>query len=318
MIIYKDRIKVTKKLGLKNVFSRGLNFMDFKNFILLIIVCIFWTLPCFVMASEKVVSDADKNAAPSDVSGIRNLRHNADLFVSVQDALEMLGQKNKVFLVDVRPRNAFDAFRIPGSINIPAYAVKTKTQLKNRSVILINQGHSYKCLEQTCENLKTLGFSARIMAGGLNGWRQAGGPLEGDFFAQKELNRVGPRSFYEEKNYANWLVIDATGIAADEVQRLIPEAQQVSKSEGMDAVAAQVAERGRKFEQDPLFSVIIFDEHGKTYDTMEKALKKGQLQNICFLSGGFRNYEKYLKEQAVIGSHEKGKRISIRKCATCQ
>jgi hypothetical protein len=83
---------------------------------------------------------------------------------------------------------------------VPLFTIKTKGFLKSTPFVLINEGYYYGQLEQECKRLRDPGFTAVwILNGGLNAWRQKGAPLNGDIFAQKELNRMPPQVFFEEK-----------------------------------------------------------------------------------------------------------------------
>jgi hypothetical protein len=53
----------------------------------------------------------------------------------------MLKKKHDVTLVDVRDRDCFERFRIPRSIHVPLYAVKTKGFLKERFLVLVHEGY---------------------------------------------------------------------------------------------------------------------------------------------------------------------------------
>ena len=52
---------------------------------------------------------------------------------------------------------AFTEAHIPGSINMPLYAVKTKTFLKSVPVVLVNEGFRYAELESECRRLAERG-----------------------------------------------------------------------------------------------------------------------------------------------------------------
>ena len=115
---------------------------------------------------------AKKNLPPKDlpaglfITGPKHL--NPGLFISVESVLQQLKEKQHIVLVDVRDANDFEKFRIPGSLNIPFFALKTKTFLKKKSLVMINEGFSYSRLEQGCLRLRNAGFaSVSILDGGL-------------------------------------------------------------------------------------------------------------------------------------------------------
>ena len=61
-----------------------------------------------------------------------------DLLISADSVLLDRALKKELLLVDIRPAAAFGKLRIPGSLNIPLYAIKTKTFLKKHDLVLID------------------------------------------------------------------------------------------------------------------------------------------------------------------------------------
>ena len=61
-------------------------------------------------------------------------KRNPAFVISVETVLEKLKQKENPVLIDLRNRESFEKFRIPGSItiNMPLFAIRTKTFLKNK------------------------------------------------------------------------------------------------------------------------------------------------------------------------------------------
>ena len=133
----------------------------------------------------------------------------ASFYLSMESVLPMLKRNQDLILVDVRHKEAFDKARIAGSIHIPLHAIKTKNFLKTKPSVLVAEGYPNRELENTCTFLREAGFERIfILRGGIHGWQEQKGPMEGDVFSRRELNKVSPRSFYLEKDSMDWLVID--------------------------------------------------------------------------------------------------------------
>jgi hypothetical protein len=49
---------------------------------------------------------------------------------------------DKVLLIDVRRSSEYERFRIPGSLNLAPFAIKSKAFLKNKNIVLVNEGRS--------------------------------------------------------------------------------------------------------------------------------------------------------------------------------
>jgi rhodanese-related sulfurtransferase len=239
--------------------------------------------------------------------------------VSTKSVLRKLQQKQELILVDVRARQEFERFRIPGSVNIPLFAIKTKTFFKGRSLVLINEGHSHKQLEGECEVLAKSGFTVSILNGGLYQWRQKGGPLEGDVFAQRELNKISPQTFFAEQTQGNWILIDISQSDKSNghpknVHRIhIPYK---NNSEGfiseLKAAARNPAGRDCPF--------IICDEDGRKYEGIEKHVQEAGLTSVLYLKGGFEGYKVFEQQQSSgrqVGK-DAGKRKTVRASKSCK
>lgn len=82
-------------------------------------------------------------------------------------------------LVDVRDAEDYAAFRIHGSINVPLFALKTKTFPSDEALVLIDRGDDPSSLEKEYAFLRSKGWRVSILNGGLARWKSDGFPLEG-------------------------------------------------------------------------------------------------------------------------------------------
>lgn len=117
-------------------------------------------------------------------------RYDPALGISVESLMARQKASVGVTLVDVRDQRAFQQCRIPGSINVPLYALKTKKFLVSTFVVLTNEGFPCTRLAEQCRQLRASGYMVWILEGGLNAWSEAGAPLEGEQPAQNDLNRL--------------------------------------------------------------------------------------------------------------------------------
>jgi len=102
---------------------------------------------------------------PSELSPIKSRKRafnkrEPTLAISVESVLKKLREKQDIILVDVRKKSEFEKFRIPGSISVPLFAVKTKTFLKAKPLVLVNEGYGYRQVEQEVAHLRDSGFRA--------------------------------------------------------------------------------------------------------------------------------------------------------------
>ena len=242
--------------------------------------------------------------------------------ISTKSALRKLKEKQELVLVDVRASKDFERFRIPAALNIPLFAIKTKTFLQPKSLVLINEGQSHMQLEPECEVLAKSGFTASILNGGLYQWKREGGPLEGDVFAQRELNKISPQTFFVEQTQGNWILIDISqsekpGGHSKDIHRIhIPYTNNPERFISELKAAVRIhAGRGCP-------SILICDEDGKKYDAMEKRVQEAGVTNLLYLKGGFEGYKVFEQQQGSSrrGENDAGKRKTMRvnkSCKTC-
>ena len=298
----------------------------YKIILSAILIIAITALPDYLSAKEKPVSHKLK-------------KHDSSLAISVDSVLYKLKQKQNITLVDIRKPEEFEKVRIPGSINIPLHAVKTKTYLKLQPVVLVNNGYQYTLLEKECKNLKSKGFKVKILKGGLNCWRQKGAPFAGDVFAQRELNKVSPRAFYQEKDFGNQVVIDVSKTQSKESKKLIPCAIHIPFSDNsaelnflLSGVSTESKKRLNlsalsvsavnnktisKQKKNPFMSVLVFNEHGNGYEKVEKTIEKSGLNNVFYLKGGLKEYKRYLEHLALSRQPKTSRLKTVTRCKNC-
>lgn len=240
---------------------------------------------------------------------------NAPLYASVESVLSMLNRKQDILFVDVRNKEAFEKFRIPGSIHVPLHALKTKVFLKASAPVLVSEGYPNLVLEQTCRELRAAGFARlSILDGGLRSWQQKKGPIEGEAFAASEVSRIPPMAFYSEKDSAEWVVVMVSPAAAESSRPLFPGAQSLpwegNPSKFASALKAIVAGRT----QSPLLFLLVCDENGARYESIERAIQPQEIGRVFYLNGGLEAYQSFLEQQALL--RQSGKE-EVKRCATC-
>jgi len=160
--------------ALDEIAANSVDFMNtIRSFILLF--CFLSAFIPYIDVSAKSHSEIYKENDIIEIPEIlirrELIRYTPDLYISTESLLNNPDQKKKSILVDVRTKEKFNSFGIPGSINIPLYAIKTKPMLRSQSVVLVNEGFSNHRLEETCKTLRKNGFAASILRGGLNDWK---------------------------------------------------------------------------------------------------------------------------------------------------
>ena len=265
----------------------------------------------------STAQDLESMNTPAELLTTKLGKRNPEVAISVESVLQKLREKRGIIFIDVRKRSDFERFRIPGSINIPLFAIKTKAFLRSKSLVIVNEGYNYSQLERECEHLRRSGFRAWLLNGGLNYWREKGAPLHGDGFAQKGLNRIPPRAFFAERDYENWMVIDISAPKQPQAHPLIPQSISIPYLNDEERFILTLEKTLAQEKDKQFLSVLIFSQKGEYYDKIEKAAQKTDLRNVFFLKGGIQAYRNLLGQQALISRAKLNQRKAIKKCAKC-
>ncbi len=233
--------------------------------------------------------------------------------VSVMSVQKEL-QTGRVALVDVRHPDAFNRYNIPASLNIPLYAVKTKTFLKDKHVILMNEGASVAVLEQTCSDLRRAGFSkVSVMEGGLHAWAGQGGPVTGDILAIDLLKWMTPQDLFAERQYDDWIVFDFSAKQDAAMRQWLPKKLEPVKFSAKAVATIKAATVGKKGQDRALPNILIINEKGAGYEKIESLMLKAGLKQVYYLQGGLAGYRDFLTQQTAMWN-QKDKPLRLPAC----
>jgi rhodanese-related sulfurtransferase len=228
-----------------------------------------------------------------ELLGRKLLKRDPALTISVDSVFQSLKEKDRATLVDTRDADEFQKLRIPGSINIPLHTIKSKTFLKSKHLVLIDQGHSYFRLEKECRRLRESGFRVSILDGGLSSWSQQGGALEGSTLEQKMLSKISFQAFHTERNYENWVVLNMSDRINPDAARWIPESLHINGSDSLEKIITAIEALRDKNHKIPFLAFLIYTDCGNHYDRLEKLFQKVGVTNAFFLEGGLQAYEPF-------------------------
>ncbi len=221
----------------------------------------------------------------------------------------------RVALVDVRDAGAFERVSLPGSLNIPLFAVKTKTYLRSQALILLDVGYSPGLLQAACEDLRRLGFEAWFLMGGVAAMKASGETLAGDVFARQSVNRVPAAQWLADDCPSCWLVVDASAVehapTMPGVQQLWLPFDATTPHEfvsGLSGAVSRVSGPGG----DGL--LLIVTEDGQEYADIERRLQREGLPPVFFLEGGIAAYQHAIaRRQQML----QGRQATPTPCAPC-
>jgi rhodanese-related sulfurtransferase len=256
------------------------------------------------------------NQIPSQLFQRKKLSIDLDKFVSYAQIQNMLQQSHNYIFVDIRHQSDYNKIRIPKSINVQYYALKTKQFLKDKTIILTNDGFGLKRLVSLAGQLESSGFhSVKILKNGLNGWYKSGGRLEGNVFEYKKLNRLSPDRFFLDKDYQNIIVIE---LLKDKQlpTPLINNSFHISITVNFEKTLAEINKLLSKHFQNSIYCVIICDDT-RFVDYMEKNITSPYSQSIFYLDEGIQAYKQFLHNQAIIIDRDSRKKTKEPFCKKC-
>jgi rhodanese-related sulfurtransferase len=238
-------------------------------------------------------------------------------WITAESVLGMVNAKQETLIIDVRSGTDFTKANIPGSMNIPLFAVKTKAFLKDKNILLINQGYNRQELENECLSLNKKGFNVRVIRGGLNSWKDAGGNIEGDAEAIATLNKISPHDIYLQDNPDSRLIINLTTSYDKKTDPKIPGSVFIP-FDNENSFYMKLMENLDKKKDSSFLTVLIFNEKGEGYENIEKVVRKTGAKNVFYLTGGMEAYKDFLNKQSLMGKPEKKSSGKGNGCGTCQ
>lgn len=265
---------------------------------------------------EPIKATITASQIPLELITRESRQYDASFAVSVKTVLYKLKQKLKLTLVDVRRSEEFARLKIPGSINIPLYAIKTKSFLKSSPIIIVNEGYSHRQLEQEGRRLRDMGFSVSILSGGMNAWACKDGPLIGDIFALQHIRQVTPQMFFQEKDFENFMVIDVSPVRSEAGHQIIPDTRHLPDLAQSDTSVAELRKKVAKYSNKPFLSVLIINDTGDRYESIERVMAKEKIPAF-YLKGGLAGYQVYLQNLSLSWQPRESRIKTVNKCKPC-
>ena len=198
-------------------------------------------------------------------------------------------------IIDVRPASKYQAWHVPGSMNLPLHTIKAMGYLKSRPLILMNEGHEADSLSAEARNLWQLGFQdlsvAELGARGSQS-RSGSGARTPSLPLSPTIAELTPQQWSQAQaaGAQRWVVIEPTPAAndsADWVQRLRDAVK--SKPEAKRAM------------------ILTSEGYGHTEIEAEFGRIGGLIQPVFFVEGGMKAYQSYVERQVGMTHRREGR-----------
>ena len=227
----------------------------------------------------------------------------SEFIIGVSDLRDSIKQRSPIILIDTRSKEKFEKARIPGSLHMELYSIKTKGFLKEKDVVIVDDGFRLFAPLNECIRLKKeAGFkSVRVLYGGIQTWIDCGGKIEGinARFPAKHTFKE-PLLLFEERDMADWVVLDLFG-EKERIKRLFPKWTVVSihslKDTNRIKKSLEKAINSTRKKKGNLIRYLVFLNGRGSKDILSKA----DGDHLVFAyEGTLSSYESFLKKQARI------------------
>jgi rhodanese-related sulfurtransferase len=235
-------------------------------------------------------------------------------FVRVSDVYKDW-KNNQITLVDVRSKAEYASHRIPGAINIPLFAVKQKSFLRHRAVVLLNEGRSHVELLSACKALMADGFdNVRVLDGGIHSWITMSGPVDGNKTALAHHRVITSPEFVSALSERQWVVILLDGLNKSTFVSLAGH-KVIEYSGDLDQLAGILDNAFKNNEQGGTRNaVLLANRQGNNYQTITALLKEHAVAHTFLLAGGIEAYQGYLSQHLAMRTKMLRSPEPVRRC----
>ncbi|MBW0149239.1 rhodanese-like domain-containing protein [Marinobacter arenosus] len=125
-------------------------------------------------------------------------------------------------VVDIRQAVEYSRVRIPGSVNLPPSKLLNNSALKDRPLIVVDEGFSRSTSARLCSAARDAGFqSFRILKGGLSSWYASGKSLIGLPGDRDQVFSISPDAFFSEAAHSRVSVV-APQSQKERLEQILP------------------------------------------------------------------------------------------------
>ncbi len=211
-----------------------------------------------------------------------------------------------ITLVDVRSSQAFRKGFVPGSINIPEYSIRTKRFLKQKRLVLMNDGISNQSLIHTCQRLRKSGFrNVSVLPGGIFAWLKMDIPIERRLTGSLD-SVLSPRDLVRSLPEIAWLFLaDAADI--DAVKQVLHSGDVLPMASSREEIVERLEKIAELASPKIPVRIAIVADGSITQESI-KFFRGMRIPNPVFiLKGGLLGYKQYAASHALqIAKIERG------------
>lgn len=224
---------------------------------------------------------------PSKVAPVAEVKPDLSCAVAPVDLANLLQSADTV-LIDTRSATDFANYHIDGAMNLSSTELRSKSFLREKSVVLIGNGKAEREQYIDCKRLKSNSFKrVKVLRGGMPGWLVSGQTVLGQPPNPAQLARLTPSDLWIESRFDANLVLVAMSQAALQKQfansLLIPD-------EKPKTVQAAIEHRKTHSKSRSLAAVMLIADKDIDFQALSQAIKPLPLLVYAETADAFTHY----------------------------
>ncbi len=204
-------------------------------------------------------------------------------------------------LIDVRPKDAFDAFHVPGALSMRPHELKVAAAVRAGATVVIGHGADVEKLAERVAELRDQGRDIRLMSGGMQAWCRLPDAKVAGFC--RDADQMNASLLFTGLRSGGWaalvaLPLDDPQLEAhlSQIEELLPEARIVAwKTPDDILVAAREAASGPAISQ-----LAVLDADGKSREALRDALGAKLDLHTYYVDEGLKGYADFLDRQTAM------------------
>jgi hypothetical protein len=259
----------------------------------------------------QVQPPSDSSYLPKDECELREL---ADRCFLPPTRIQEFLTNGDTAVIDGRSQTSHSELNISGSFNFELTAIKTKSYLQTKNLLLVGQPYERRDLEETCIILQKRGFrSVQILLGGLPAWVEGGQTVAGNVSLLQSTRVIPVHEFLKEVLYRPWLLVDTDDGVADALtgESSLLHGMEVTSIPFSDNTAQflealRKAHAAAQVTDSNVFVGLILNEEqiedGVSH-VLDRLLMDANFQRVFIVEGGRAKIEEYLAQHAKVRTH---------------
>jgi rhodanese-related sulfurtransferase len=211
-------------------------------------------------------------------------------------------QDTKTTIIDVRNRQRYNCYHLEGALNIAPRFIKDKTFLKDRDVILVDDGFNPCPALNLVRDLKKHGFKqVMVLAGGMDFWESSGrrvagaGRSYGSYHAMLPMElqlAIACKEIFP-------IIVDLTDDKSGTKLELTGTVKIACAKGSEKQIISRIKNMQIEYGADDAWKrpVVLIDRDGTTSQGLVPSARAEGMHNVYFLKDGLSGWDNFNKEQ---------------------